>query len=228
MNTRWMLAALFVVLGMGSAQAEEVQITLEWGGSGTGCDVCGDADYACSGPYGDWNDGQANFVDPLPTGAILTGVTATLQGVSEDGTVTLWLSGNQVGDTQMVAGPFDCGACSPTVYQQAGSFSAYSYGGSNTLWIDTSSDPETCVNRVDLTLEYSLGGDDDDATGDDDDATGDDDDVADDDDSAGDDDDDDGGRGGGRRRAGCSVAAGGVSAAAIAGMIAVIGRRRRT
>jgi len=225
MFVRFLFVVLSTLLLAAPAVAQEIEITLEWGGSDGGCNVCGDADYACSGPYGDWNDGQANFVDPLPTGSVLGGVIVVLQGAGEDSTTRVWLSGDPVGGTEIVESPFECDACQPTTFSALGGvWPSYVYGGTNTLWIDTTANPEICVNRAEIVLYYGAG-DDDDATGDDDDATGDDDD--DDDDSAGDDDDNGGGGGGGgRRRAGCSVADGG-SLGAIALLLLAATRLRR-
>ena len=222
MTIRVALMALTLLFAT-TAAAQEIEITLSWGGSEGGCAICGDQDYACSGPYGDWNDGQATFVDPLPSGDVLGGVIATIQGVGEDSSTRIWLSGDPVGGSQLVASPFDCEACQPTTFTALGGvWPGYVYGGTNTLWIDTSANPEICVSRVELLLYHGPAeGDDDDATGDDDDDS-----TGDDDDSAG---DDGGGGGGGRSRSrGCDATGGGASplgALLFAGGLVV--RRRR-
>ena len=221
MSIRSLLFVLCGLLIAGPAAAQEVELTVEWGGADNGCAVCGDDSYACSGPSGDWNDGLAEFVDPLPSGAELTGVVATLQGVGEDTETRVWLSNDPVGGTQIVESPFSCGACQPTTFSAlGGSWSGYVYGGVNILWVDTTSNPEICVNSADLVLYYSEGGDDDDDAADDDDTMDDDDDAADDDDGAG-------GRRNSRRRSGCSLGATG-GAGGIAFLILLgLGLRRR-
>jgi len=165
------LTALLVVLAApGSARALEVTTTLTFASIGDGCTVCGSTYYACwAGGVGTWNNGSLPFTDPLPPGTWnLTAASAELTGALDCdtlgvGTLTVTLNGEMVGVTGPTGGGCACNTCDSVTYSGPILGTGYTFGGSNTLNLNSSED--TCISAVDLTLTYEAGCQDNDGDG---------------------------------------------------------------
>jgi len=147
---KFYLALITLLLVSKFAVSLTATITVYWHGGW--CLVCG-TDYSCStGIYSNtWNGGNNTFFDPLPAGAILTGVSITTceadcgansVPVSLDGTLigTYHPNGNCICYQQI---NYTVSGCPP---------SNYVYQGNNTLHLAPNN--TICVSHSTITLTY--------------------------------------------------------------------------
>lgn len=153
----------------------------------TDCPLCADTYQCVAGAYSElWQD-RLSFPDPVPEGAVVTGVDAVLHGVfgcDAPSTADLSLDGTLI-EAKALPGTCDCGDCDAHTFAVSApdGWPTYAYGGENHLDFVTAGN--FCVDLVELYLTWEAPGP---SPDDDDDSVDDDDDVGDDDDSPGDDD----------------------------------------
>jgi len=143
--------------------AQSAQINVYF--SGTTCTLCGvtNFDYCIAG-----TNASATFIDPIPTGYIVTQITITT-------TAMYWCEYNAnlnwfVGNTPVAVGMTNdyncvCGQCPPPVTATSGSypngFPGYMYGTYNTLLVANNNEEQSGsigVAVIALSIEYSTGG----------------------------------------------------------------------
>jgi MYXO-CTERM domain-containing protein len=142
----------------GPAEAAQVTIFVNYAGDDF-CVLCGTQNYASSVAAG-WAGGARTFADPVPAGAVVTQVSANLQG-SCNSTGTLDINGTLVGQSAFVSTACQCGACFDGTIATSAShpagFPGWSYGGTNTLQITPAG--TMIVDGVDVTIVYRVCGD---------------------------------------------------------------------
>jgi cysteine-rich repeat protein len=145
----------------GTANAGTSTVTVFWNGGLAGNPTCGlcAGDWACSaGGAGNWNSGMKTFADPLPPGAIIKQVSATLFSVAGcaggSSEVEVQLQGATV-EQRVLLGGCTCNTCetnsfsSPTV----GGWPGYAYGGTETVFVNVVSGV-VCADKMDITLTW--------------------------------------------------------------------------
>jgi len=132
-------------------------------GGDYGCDgvVPGGQTYICSDDPYSWNDGNRDFSDPLPNGAVLTHVSVRLYGECDPTTTTYRLNDQLIETVDGPFGPCACTCPAPKTYSSAAypdGFPGYRYGGTNTLNLsETVEESELggCYYAAEVTLTYT-------------------------------------------------------------------------
>ena len=122
------------------------------------CDVPGD--YTVPGLPG-WNDGLSSFGDPVPAGAVVVQMTASLQGTG-DGSADVAVNGVPLGTSVISGSTGMCNVCDTgtpaTSATYDGGFPGYSHGGSQTMQL-VSTSATLALDRVAVTIVYRACGD---------------------------------------------------------------------
>jgi hypothetical protein len=124
----------------------------------TGCEWCGDAEYACS-TGGGWANGQRSFADPTPPGSIVTKIDGSLQsGTNPLGIdVTVDVEGTDLA-TVNLSQSASCGVCAtPGIFASMtypSGWPGWRVGMANKVQITPATD-SLCVQWIDLTIYWS-------------------------------------------------------------------------
>lgn len=144
-----------------TAQAGQATVYANYAGY-VACDfICTvPGDYIVPGIAG-WNDGLSSFGDPVPAGAVVVQMTASLQGTG-DGIADVMVNGVPLGTSVISGTTGTCNICdtgtpaTSAIYD--GGFPGYVYGGSQTLQL-VSSSSTLALDRVAVTIVYRTCGD---------------------------------------------------------------------
>lgn len=154
-------AVLFSITTTAVAQ-QTTSITLYYNGAQAQgcCNVCG-TDYWCvnNNPFGGCGTPNPtwslNFNNPVPTGNIITAVSATFYVADCDATsMTASINSTSIGAAP-IGGSCSCGTCNGRTASRTfgcSGITGYNYGGSNSLTV--SPNGSVCIQRVTLTFTY--------------------------------------------------------------------------
>lgn len=133
-------------------------IKIDW--IGGHCNLCdpGTRNYSCNvnpNYFTDWNNGNKNFMDPLPPNSIVMMVEVEINGALNcgNGNMTATINGTSIGTTPNT-GNCSCNNCSTTSVTGnfSGGLAGYNYGGNNQL--NLSSTGVICVDFANVTIYY--------------------------------------------------------------------------
>lgn len=166
---RILLSLLLILIIALNAHAQTATVTLYYSGAqAVGCcDVCG-TDYMCIGSSGcpccQASQQTKTFVDPVPAGNTVTGVTITYYAADCSAlSVPSSLNGTLICSAVNTVGNNTCACSSCNPVWCSNTFPCglpnYVYGGVNTLYADPSPfGTEICTQRVTIQLTYAPGG----------------------------------------------------------------------
>lgn len=121
------------------------------------CNTINGGQYACASGSGSpqWNNGQRNFTDPVPTGNNVTQFCATVNYVCCGLTsITVRLNGTTVGTFAVPGGcNCNCGNCYSGTICFTPPAGVYNYGGQNTVQV-VNNGGNICVNSVQMAITY--------------------------------------------------------------------------
>ena len=118
------------------------------------CYICAAGAYQCSNnAFGNWDDGERSFTDPLNVSADEIKVEVIGANCFEGGPIEVSLNGNVLGELSSLSSSCTCTDC----FSSSGTFKFvsawYNVGGSNTIKVRAKNSGTTlCVNRVELDL----------------------------------------------------------------------------
>jgi cysteine-rich repeat protein len=155
-STTGLLVVGAMLASGGRAVAGTSTVTVDWT-TDAECIVCS-GNFNCSSDFFGWDNGMRSFGDPVPAGAVVTGVSVTVFAVFGcDGTadVEVELQGTSVAE-HSVSDTCQCNGCTPTTFATtaAGGWPGYAYGGSNTLFVHLLSGV-ICADRAEITLTWA-------------------------------------------------------------------------
>jgi hypothetical protein len=158
-----MNSIIFLFLFVSSVYSDTITQTISL--TGPGCSLCSgpNGNYACSSWGSYWNFGLLTFVDQVPTGDIVTGVSMDLYGVwgcdTSLATVNLTLQGNEV-QAETIFGQCQCSTCDAVEtfswYDSGFCFPGYNYGGVNTIQVNVLSGL-ICLQEIVMTITHVPG-----------------------------------------------------------------------
>lgn len=155
------VSLLFIAL-FAFANAGISTVEVFW--TGGWCGVCdGEGNYACSSGGAAWNSGNQVFLDPIPSGNIVTDVYAEVYGVFGcSGHMNLQVRLNDVGigAVNQQGTNCACGTCDPILatdmYTNSSGVESYNYGGNNLVHLEVHAG-EPCVHKVAIYLTWQSG-----------------------------------------------------------------------
>ena len=168
MRKRILLLLFLLALGAFQSFSQTATVTIYYSGAQAWgcCNVCG-TDYMCIGGSGcpccQASQQTKTFIDPVPAGNTVTGITITYYAADCSATNVPTLLNGQSMCTAVNAGAHSCacGTCNPstcTANFPCG-LPGYVYGGVNTLYANVNpASSEICTQRVVIDLTYAPGG----------------------------------------------------------------------